>query len=108
MTSVRDLRWTQAEKKIARAAFDSALAREKSATRKTVEAILQQSDAPDQIWEVYPFLRAKSREFDEKYDYRYSVLIWVLRRLMHEGWLTESDLEGLADEKVALIRDLHR
>ncbi|MEA3154231.1 MAG: hypothetical protein QOK44_1820 [Betaproteobacteria bacterium] len=85
--------------------FDSALAREKTATRKRVEAILQQSDAPDQIWEVYEFLREKSREFEEKYDYRYSVLIWVFRRLMHEAWLTESDLDGLAAEKVALIRD---
>ncbi|MGZ5090978.1 MAG: hypothetical protein ACXWCY_09480 [Burkholderiales bacterium] len=105
MTTVRDLRWSHAEKKIARAAFDSALAREKTAARKRVEAILQESDAPDQIWEVYEFLRAKSREFEEKYDYRYSVLIWVFRRLMHEGWLTESDLDGLAAEKVALIRD---
>jgi hypothetical protein len=103
--SVRDLRWSHAEKKIARAAFDTALAREKAATRKRVEAILRQSDAPDQIWEVYNFLSAKSREFNEKYDYRYSVLIWVFRRLVSEGWLTDSDLSGLGPEKLSLILD---
>jgi hypothetical protein len=102
---VRDLRWSHAEKKIARAAFDTALDRETAAARKRVEAILQQSPASDQIWEVYDFLSAKSREFSEKYDYRYSVLIWVFRRLVHEGWLTESDLNGLAPDKLALILD---
>jgi hypothetical protein len=103
--SVRELRWSQAEKKIARVAFDTALAREKAATRKQVETILGQSDASDQIWEVYQYLSAKRREFNEKYDYRYSVLIWVFRRLVKEGWLTESDLSGLAAEKLSLIFD---
>lgn len=103
--TVRDLRWSHAEKTIARVAFDTALAREKAATRKRVEAILAESDAPDQIWEVYELLSAKSREFDEKYDYRYSVLIWVFRRLVNEGWLTQSDLTGLATEKLSLILD---
>lgn len=101
----RNLHWSQSEKKIARAAFDSALAREKAATRKAVEDILKRSDEPDQIWDIHDFLSDKRREFNGKYDYRYSVLIRVFSRLLHEQWLTESDLTGLATDKLELIRD---
>jgi hypothetical protein len=99
----RDLHWSPAEKKIARAAYDTALAREKAAARRTVQAILQQSEDLDQIWEVYRFLNSKRRDMDEKYDYRYSVLTRVFRRLVNEGWLHPADLSGLETDKLALI-----
>jgi hypothetical protein len=99
----RDFHWSPAEKKIARAAFDAALAREKAAARRTVEALLQQSEDLDQIWEIYRFLDGKRRDLDEKYDYRYSVLTRVFRRLVNEGWLSPADLGGLGTDKLALI-----
>lgn len=99
----RDLHWSPAEKKIARAAFDTALAREKAAARRSVEALLQQSEDPDQIWAIYRFLDEKRRDLDEKYDYRYSVLTRVFRRLVNEGWLSLADLGGLGTDKLALI-----
>jgi len=99
----RDLHWSSAEKKIARAAYDAALAREKAAARRTVIEMLQRSEDPDCIWEVYEFLRTKGREMDDKYDYRYSVLPRVFRRLANEGWLSPGDLSGLAPEKLVLI-----
>jgi hypothetical protein len=98
-----DFHWSPAEKKIARAAFDAALAREKAAARRSVEALLQQSDDSDQIWEIYRFLDTKRRDLDEKYDYRYSVLTRVFRRLVNEGWLRPADLSGLGTDKLALI-----
>lgn len=101
--SPQDLHWSAAEKKIARAAYDTALAREKAAARRTVQAILQQSEDLDQIWEVYRFLNSKRRDMDEKYDYRYSVLTRVFRRLVNEGWLHPADLSGLGTDKLALI-----
>ncbi len=45
----------------------------------------------------------KRNEIDEKYDYRYSVLILVFARLIKDGWLSFEDLEGLAEEKIAQI-----
>src|SRR2546422_6074746 len=39
-----------------------------------------------------------------KYDYRYSVLISVFGRLLHEGWLNETDLTGISPEKLQLIQ----
>jgi hypothetical protein len=101
--SPRDLHWSPAEKKIARAAFDAALAREKAAARRSVEALLEQSDDPDQIWEIHRFLDEKQRDLAEKYDYRYSVLTRVFRRLVNEGWLGPADLSGLGTDKLALI-----
>jgi hypothetical protein len=101
--SPRDHHWSAAEKKIARTAFDTALAREKAAARRSVETMLQQSDDPDQIWEIHRFLEEKRRDFHEKYDYRYSVLTRVFRRLVNEGWLGPADLSGLGTDKLALI-----
>jgi hypothetical protein len=98
-----DLHWSPAEKKIARAAYDTALAREKAAARQTVVAMLQQSEDPNRIWDVYDFLHAKRREMDDKYDYRYSVLTRVFRRLANEGWLRPADLSGLGSDKLMLI-----
>jgi hypothetical protein len=89
----RDLNWSHKEKSVARAAFDSALARETSAIRKKVEEMLQRSNEPTAVWEL-----------ERKYDYRYSVLTGVFARLLYEGWVAESDLAGLAPEKLELIR----
>jgi hypothetical protein len=101
--SPRDSQWSPAEKKIARAAFDAALAREKAAARRCVEELLQQSEDPDQIWAIHRFLEEKRRDLNEKYDYRYSVLTRVFRRLVNERWLTPADLSGLGTDKLALI-----
>ena len=58
---------------------------------------------PNDIWRLHDFLSEKREEIDAKYDYRYSVLIFVFARLLKEGWLKESDLDGLHDDKVSKI-----
>jgi hypothetical protein len=40
---------------------------------------------------------------DEKYDYRYSVLLLVFARLQSESWLSRSELSGLAREKLEYL-----
>ncbi|MBN1223805.1 MAG: hypothetical protein JXB23_11195 [Candidatus Aminicenantes bacterium] len=42
--------------------------------------------------------------FDDKYDYRYSRLIFVYGRLLKEGWLNINELEGLDDDKMTKIK----
>lgn len=51
------------------------------------------------------FPNGKARELDQKYDFRYSVLIGVFARLMAEGWLTLEDLAGMDLAKRELIRE---
>lgn len=50
--------------------------------------------------------RRKRRETDEKYDYRYSQLLFVFARLLHKGRISESDLSGLRQDKLEKIRFL--
>ena len=99
----RNLAWSNAEKKIARVAFDAALERERSAVRREVEAILERSPDSAEIWSIRDYLNEKAREIGAKYDYRYSVLIDVFARLLAEHWLSVSELNGLAAEKIQLI-----
>lgn len=58
------------------------------------------------IWRVHDYLSDKRHEIDQKYDYRYSVLMLVFSRLVSEGWLTLDDLSGIGDEKVEVIRNV--
>ena len=52
------------------------------------------------------FSDLKRDEIDEKYDYRYSKLILVFARLINDGWLDFSDLEGLVEDKIGRIESL--
>ena len=99
-----DLRWSHSEKEVARAAFDAALSRELAAIRKELVAMLERSATSVEVWQVHDFLSEKRDEVDRKYDYRYSVLISVFGRLLHEGWLNETDLTGISPEKLQLIQ----
>jgi hypothetical protein len=99
-----ELHWSHKEKGVARAAFDTALARENASIRKEVERMLQSSKEGSAVWDVLAFLSNKQRAIERKYDYRYSVLTGVFARLLYEGWLTEQDLSGLGPEKLELIR----
>jgi len=100
-----DLKWTQSEKKAARAAFESALSRERLAIRRHVDVLLRDTRDGTEIWSIRDYLNEKARELDQKYDFRYSVLITVFARLLAEGWLTMEDLGGLDTAKCELIRE---
>jgi hypothetical protein len=100
---MREFTWSAGEKKAACAAFDLALAREMKSIRQKAEAILQNSREDRAVWQLHDFLSEKRREIDQKYDYRYSVLMWVFSRLVSEGWLTEGELSGIGAENVEVI-----
>jgi hypothetical protein len=46
------------------------------------------------------------RQTVSKYDYRYSVLLFVFARLLKKGWIMAPDLQELADDKIEAIRYL--
>jgi hypothetical protein len=54
--------------------------------------MLEDCSDPLKIWPVHDYLSEKRRDIDQKYDYRYSVLITVFARLLFEGWTTEAEL----------------
>ena len=103
---MHDLKWSTAEKKIARRAYDEAL---QSALTKIISEFKAKAAAvvtPSDVWAVEDYLRHQRREIDEMSDYRYSQLPLVFARLIHEGYLDERQLSGLSKEKLEIIRRL--
>ncbi len=101
---MHDLKWSAAEKRVAREAFDSAL---ELAFAKVMAEFKRRAAAaakPSDLWEIEDHLRRQRREIDEMFDYRYSQLLLVFARLIHEGYLDESRLAGLAEEKRKIVR----
>jgi hypothetical protein len=103
---LHDLKWSSSEKRVAREAFDLAL---ESALAKVMAEFKRRAAAsatPSDLWEIEDYLRRQRREIDETFDYRYSQLLLVFARLIHEGHLDESRLAGLSEEKREIIRSL--
>ncbi len=96
--------WSGGEKKIARRAFDAALEKEFAALIVQIKEMTATLATPTDTWDMHHFLSGRLREIERKYDYRYSQLIVVFGRLMREGWITESELEGLKIDKIEMIR----
>ena len=96
--------WSSGEKTIARRAYDAARSREYAALTDEVRRRAKGIADPEHIWELHDFLSSCRKEIDEKYDYRYSKLVFVFARLINEGWLAETELAGLSEEKLAMIR----
>jgi Photoprotection regulator fluorescence recovery protein len=61
-------------------------------------------EQPSDLWELEGYLTRSRKEIDRMYDYRYSVLPLVFGNLIREGRLSEEELHGLADDKLAHIR----
>ncbi|MEM7116606.1 MAG: hypothetical protein AAF614_29495 [Chloroflexota bacterium] len=96
--------WSKGEKKIARAAFEKAYARETAALIQQVQQKATQLESPESLWQLHDFLRETLGDVEQKYDYRYSVLDIVFARLIREGRLTLDELAGLAEEKLERLR----
>ena len=100
--------WSETEKKIAREAFERAYERE---TNALIEKVREKASAIaelDEVWGLHDFLSAKRHDIDGKYDYRYSVLIFVLAGLLKEGWLQIDELKGLEQDKLAKVAAMAR
>ncbi|MBE9003690.1 hypothetical protein IQ259_01260 [Fortiea sp. LEGE XX443] len=105
---VTEVEWSTTEKKIAQAAFDRAYDREIEAVIKEVHQRVNVITKPNHMWQLHDFLSARRHEIDGKYDYRYSVLIFVFARLIKEGWLHLDELQGLEKDKLTKVAALTR
>ena len=99
-----DFKWSEAEKKIARKAFNAALKRECAVVMEKLKSLAAKAERPDDIWAIHDYLTAQRQTIDGKYDYRYSQLIIVFGRLLRENWIEDEDLEGLGEDKLQSIR----
>jgi photoprotection regulator FRP-like protein len=100
---MRDLSWSPAEKKAARAAFERARAREAAALVELVRAKARAVAGLDDVWALAELIEERRSEMQEHYDYRYSVLPIVFANLIRDGWLSLDELAGLGDDKREFI-----
>ena len=98
--------WSKKEKAVARRAFEDAYEKECNDLIKQIQKRANEAKDSNDIWHLHDFLNERIKEIEDKYDYRYSMLILVFARLMKEGWIDVDNLEGLSDDKIAKIRYL--
>jgi ERCC4-type nuclease len=97
-----DYSWSKNEKQISKKIFDLALQRD---YKRLIEKInTTKVQKADDIWDLQNFLNQKAKEFDEKYDYRYSKLILIFAQLINENLLSLEELEGLSSDKIDFIQ----
>jgi hypothetical protein len=99
-----ELKWSHAEKTVARRAFDLALGKELESLLQEAKGRVARIEEPSELWDLESWLSERRREIDRRYDYRYSILPLVFAQLLRDGSLTEDDLHGLGQEKLDLIR----
>lgn len=104
--TIREWKWSPAEKAVAHKAFDRALRQEKDAVIREVKDRAARIKDADDLWKLERWLGERRREIDATYDFRYSVLPMVFGRLLGDGRIEESDLVGLAEDKLESIRFL--
>ena len=102
----RDFTWSHAEKAIARKAFNLALGRELDAVIREAKHRASKITQPSELWDLEHYLTGRRQSIDRTYDYRYSVLPRVLGDLIRKGRLTEDDLHGLSEDKLAYIHQV--
>ena len=104
--SMRERKWSAAEKAIARKAFERALQQDLEAVIREAKKMAEKIEQPSDMWELERYLTQRRKEIDCQYDYRYSVLTVVFASLIRKGRLREEDLQGLAEEKLGHIRQM--
>ena len=101
---MKNFDWSNAEKIIARQAYERAYERECVKIMENVHRMLSGMKDPKDIWKIYDYLRKSRRNMDSKYDYRYLILTIVLGKLMREGLILDSDIEKLSQDKIDAIK----
>ena len=101
-----DLKWSPSEKKLARSAFDEALEIALTKIMTEFKARASAVATPSEMWELEDYLREQRRDINELFDYRYSQLLLVFAGLVRQGYLEESRLAGLSEEKRQIIRSI--
>lgn len=88
----------------ARKAFDLALRRELDAVIREAKTRAARIGQPSELWNLEIYLSQRRKDIDRRYDYRYSVLPVVFGNLIRDGRLSEEEVHGISEDKLACIR----
>jgi len=105
---VSEIRWSAIESNVAKKALEVARRREIDTLIKDVRSKAGELEAADDLWNLHDFLSAQRHYIDGKYDDDETGMVFVLARLIKEGWLAIEELEGLHETRLAKITALAR
>ena len=100
--------WSETEKQIVREALNKAYTRETETLILEISRKASEITEINDIWALNDYLNAKRYDIDGKYDYRDSTPIFVVAKLIKEGWLHSDELAGLTPDKRAKVAALAR
>lgn len=98
--------WSVQEKAIAKAALETAYKRETASLVELVREKASEVAQVNDLWQLNDFLSARRFDLDGKYDDRDEEILFVLAKLLKEGWLTSEDLAGLEAAKLTKVKAL--
>ncbi len=108
MTQQTEVQWSTTEKEIAAAALKKAYGSEVEALIKSIQQRVSLVTEPEDVWQLHDFLSASRHDIDGKYDNREDSLLYTLSRLVKDGWLEMTELQGLTADKRAKVNVLKR
>jgi len=100
--------WSAQEQQIAKEALEGARIREVDSLVQLIREQASKIDNITDVWRLNDFLSARRFDIDGKYDDREDEMLFVLARLVKEGWVMTDDLQGLEGAKLAKIAALKR
>ena len=100
---MQDFTWSPKEKQLARTVFERAAAAEEQELIERFKIKASVLKGLEELWALQFAIRDAEREYQQKYDYRYSQLIGVFGRLVREGRVSVGELHGLSEEKLKYI-----
>lgn len=103
---VSKTQWSSQEMAVVKTALRTAYERETASVVQSVREKASKISHIDDLWHLNDFLSARRFDIDGKYDDREEEVLFVLAKLMKEGWLTAADLDGLDSEKLTKMRAL--
>ena len=101
---MNDIKWSPLEKKLAREVFESALQNELAEIIAQFKSEAAAISEPEALWAFIKHTDHQREEIDRKYDFRYSQLLHVFGHLLREGRISEDELQGLSEQKMAIIQ----
>ena len=99
-------KWRKSDKKIAKELFELARKRDYANLIDIIQLKSKNLTIPETIWDLREFLNYKAKEFDQKYDYRYSVLDQVFANFIREDLLSLDEFQSLSKEKQDQIQHM--
>ena len=100
---MHESKWTPAEKRIARWAYEQALERRFECLINETKRRASLISEPKDLWDLERWLTDERKEIDHIFDYRYSALPRVFAILIGKELLSASDLDGLEPDKITQI-----